>query len=139
MIRFYLAGRYRDQALMREVRNRLVALGHTVISRWIDSTDPDDRPGDEDWETGYAHECAERDLHDISMADMLVLYTGGGPSTRGGMYVELGTFLEIAGPQNVVIVGPRTNVFTYHPEILRFDNWEAFYEWLGEGKTGAQL
>lgn len=78
------------------------------------------------------------DLDDIVAADMLVAFTEGprtGP-TRGGRHVEFGYALAIAdlrlkrqsaglfsvvtNPMDVVVVGPRENLFTWHPSVLHF-------------------
>lgn len=125
----YLAGRYRDQAFLRQVRRSLNEMGHKVTSRWLDAVEPEDRPDDPDWANGYAVECAFRDMSDIEASDAFVLFAGGGGSTRGGMYVEFGFAYAKPGVLYPVVVGPRSNVFTYLPDVKHFDSWDAFFDW----------
>jgi hypothetical protein len=128
----YLAGRFSDRFLFREIRSQLQEQGHHVTSRWIDR---DDRPADHQWdETRYAYECADQDIRDILDSQVFILHTANvkeGSSNRGGLYVELG--LAIA--QNwtsILLCGPRTNVFTYIPKVIRVESWPEVFRWLDE-------
>lgn len=127
-MKLYLAGRYRDQAFLRSIREALQRGGREVTSRWLDAVEPEDRPDDPDWANGYATKCAERDIEDIEQADSFILYLRDEGSTRGGMYVELG--FAISGGLEICLVGPRTNVFTYLSRVNQFDTWDAFFDWL---------
>jgi hypothetical protein len=76
----------------------------------------------------YAHE----DLVDVGEADTLICFTHSpdDPPLRntGGRHVELGHALALG--KRVVIVGPRENVFHWHPEVKQFDTFEKVVGWV---------
>lgn len=136
-MRVYLAGRFGDRFLLRQVRASLQAMGVEVTSRWLDE---DGRPDDPQWdETGYAIRCATRDIIDICVGDALILYTqsivdeglaNGGTANRGGLYHEFGYAHCLAdqfGDMRLILVGPKTHVFTYLPEVEQLETWEELY------------
>ena len=128
-MKYYLAARYSRIKEMQAVRDELEDRGHTVTSRWIDG-------GHEAKDTGVdaagTHdECrrfATEDLNDIANSDILVAFTEAPRSnySRGGRHVEFGYALGIAHIQ-VVVVGPRENVFHYLPCVAVYDTLEEFY------------
>ena len=120
-MRIYLAGRFSDRVFLCPVRERLVQMGHAVVSHWLDRVDA--REPERTWgDSGYAVECAQEDWADLLGADWVILSTEtNSPDTRGGRYVELGIALEWG--MRIGLVGPRTNVFTYLPEVEWFATW----------------
>ena len=124
--KIYLAGRFRDQALFKSLRDDLTLCDYKVTSRWIDRSS--DRPDDTEWSKEYGPLCAETDFADIHDADVFVLYLKNGVSTRGGMYVELGYALCL--DMDIVIIGGRTNVFTYLPCVTTLQGEDELFDWL---------
>ena len=128
MTAYYLAARFNRHPEMRGARDVLVAMGHTVTSRWIDqhggdqlesaatavlNSDPD----------SVAH-FALHDLEDISYADALISFTSADGGGRGGRHVEHGYALGLDKP--VIVIGPRENIFHALPEVQHYPDWLAF-------------
>lgn len=124
-MRIYLAARFDRRDEMRGVRTVLEGFGHAVVSRWIneadgqpDSATPQALAGNPD---AFA-EFAQRDLEDLRAADAVIVFTaleGGG---FGGHHTEFGVALGDDDKQ-LIICGPRTNVFHTLPKVEWFPNW----------------
>jgi nucleoside 2-deoxyribosyltransferase len=110
----YLAGAYPRRFELRGYRDDLLKLGMTVTASWIDQDFDDDNPA-EDELAAYAR----MDLDQVAAADAAVFFTAE-PSTRGGMWVELG--YALASDLRVLVVGPHANVFTRL--AVRYDTWD---------------
>jgi nucleoside 2-deoxyribosyltransferase len=124
-MKFYLAASYGKKASARAARNVIEALGHEVTSRWIDgqSATPD---ADSD---KHCIEWALTDLQDINECDVAVVFTDK-PSTTGGFYTEFGYAYAIR--KKIVVIGPRRNIFMMLPNIMHFEDWNAFLASLGK-------
>jgi hypothetical protein len=132
-MKFYLAGRYEDLPLLRDVAFLLIQSGHVVTSRWLCGETPAPTlPGE-------LQAVAEQDLEDIRAADCFVLYshTTLPLPTRQGHSVELGYALGLNSANGnyglpnvaVVMVGERTaNVFHYHGAVQHYPTWRDFFQ-----------
>jgi hypothetical protein len=92
---------------MRGYRDRLEAIGHKVVSQWIDYPIVDEsklRP--EEWDL-----MAEDDVNDVASCEMLVAFTESPEAgyMTGGRHVEFG--LAIAWRKHAIIIGPTENIF----------------------------
>lgn len=107
-MRVYLASRFSRREEMVRYAEELKARGHEVDARWL--TDPHHRVSGRHEDAEFNAGLAEHDYEDISKCDVLILFNDkdGG---RGGRYVELG--LALAWGKRVMLVGERTNVFTF--------------------------
>lgn len=108
MSTIYLAARFSRQTEMRAIRDRLEAAGHTVTSRWITGVHDDTTEGGLTGAT--LARFAKDDLADIDSAELIVVFSDQ-PSSKGGMWVELGYAMGRGTP--VVIVGPAVNLFCH--------------------------
>lgn len=124
-MKFYLAAPYSKKATIRAARNVLVAMGHEVTSRWIDGLEVNPRTDAE----SASIEAAITDFQDINDCETVVLFTDK-PSTTGGMHVELGYAYGIR--KKIVVIGPIRNVFMALPNIMHFEDWNAFVNSLGK-------
>ena len=129
--RFYLASRYARRRELTNYALETVMKGHVVTSRWI--TGKHELPGiDETFDEipDYALSFALEDFEDIQSCETLICFTESPNSkiSRGGRHVEFG--LALALGKDVVIIGPRENVFHTFPKIARFNSWEEFYNQL---------
>ena len=124
-MKLYIASRFQRRAEMVEYQQRLRALGHSVECRWL--TDPDHRIEVDKFDENLASFnafLAWHDLHDLQAADTLVFFAPGG--TRGGCHVEFG--MALASGKRLIWIGPRGHVFSWLPQVERFDTFEAAIE-----------
>lgn len=123
-MKFYMAASYTKKATMRAAQNVLEAMGHEVTSRWIYGQHIDPM-------ADSANECIEAaitDFQDINDADTVVVFSDK-PSTTGGYHVEFGYAYGIR--KKIVVIGPIRNVFMSLPNIMHFEDWNAFLSSLG--------
>lgn len=122
-MKIYLASQWVNRHELRRFKGGLIYHGHYVTSRWIDR---EERPDDFTQEANRAREIANEDLYDLEAADTLLLYAENNPNTRnrGGLYVEFGIAMALG--KRLFIIGPRTNVFTYLPEVQVWDSFNDF-------------
>lgn len=127
MTKIYLAASYARKNEMRGVRDVLAAAGHTVTSTWIDR--PEDLEGiSKDKKKRLMQETpliyqgfALQDSEDLSKANVLVMFTGDDKST-GVRHTEFGMALVLG--MDIVIVGPRENVFQCVDGIYHYNSWD---------------
>jgi hypothetical protein len=135
----YLSARFARQAELCGYRDELIALGHTVTSRWLDAETADDDGISLPNTWSYqARDIAEADLDDIYVSDCFVAFTdppGVGPM-RGSHHVEFGLALGMrlacrpnAG-MRLLVVGPRENVFHCLDCVSCFSTWDAMKRYL---------
>jgi hypothetical protein len=132
-VNLYLASRYERNEEMRLVRDRLIALGHSVCSRWIDPPEeelPVTAEELNDSPASLTHR-ALKDLEDLKSADIIASFTGGGG--RGGRHVEFGIGLALG--KTCVVVGPREHVFHTLPDVICFPAEGPLFEWLEQGEA----
>lgn len=116
MKRLYLAARYTQRAELEAHAIRLKSFGFEITARWVF--------GNED---GLDREkIAFLDIADVDACDTLVSFTlPVGTMTRGGgRHVEFG--YALARRKQLVIIGPRENVFHHHPDAevyATLDDW----------------
>jgi hypothetical protein len=130
MRRIYLAASWsvRGQMLVRQ--RELRQMGHYVTSTWLDddtaAVEPGPDPNCDDPERAAG--CARADAADLMLADLVIMSTDV-PSTTGGFHVELG--LALAAEKEIILVGPRLNIFHYLPTIQHYDSWTEVLTYLG--------
>lgn len=139
MTRVYLAASYSRRVELLQYRQDLELLGYTVTSRWLNGTHQiadDGRPIGEAGEllvegTSVETPAVElrrhflrEDMEDVAACDILVSFTEPPRSehSRGGRHVEHG--MALAFRKYLVIVGPRENLFHWHPNTVQFDTWD---------------
>ena len=124
-MRFYVASRLSCRPQLHEVRAKLRALGHDVISTWLDES------GDYSNSIEQAKKVAMRDLCQISQVDVLILDTTSPISKDGGggRETEFGFALGQFQHKKLWRVGPAKNVF-HHLADMTFDSWKEFLEYI---------
>lgn len=132
MKKIYLAARYERLSELSEYREKLQSLGYIVTSRWLNGEHICESAKPE-MIADLNRDYAEIDLLDIDRSDTVILFTDK-PKTvlkGGGMFVELG--YAIACSKNIVIVGPRENIFCFLDNIdYQFDTWGEFLNAISE-------
>lgn len=126
----YLAASYGRRAEVAAYGQDLVLRFMVPItSRWLDGSH-DVEPGaitEPLGDTARAATFAQEDLHDVYLAQTLIIFTeppDGPKRGRGGRFVEMG--IAIAIGRTIIIIGPRENIFTYLPRVIHFDTWDDF-------------
>ncbi len=131
-MKVYLAARYSRNPEMRQYRDELVAMGHTVTSQWINGKHEIPQSIGGDTPVDYGQRFALEDWQDVFAADVMIAYTEAaqpqGSRSRGGRHVELG--LALAWGKDIIVVGPRENVFYYLPEVTVVSTWEQAKQFL---------
>lgn len=126
-MKVYTASRYSRRDEMREVAAILRCAGATITSRWLDETNPLDSKMGDDTEEFYKKTSA-MDLADVDAADMVLFFSEdpliGTP--RGGRHVEFG--YALAKGKWICVIGPKENVFHYHPRVFHYVNLTHFLE-----------
>ena len=123
IITIYIAGAFESQARLQPWRDRMQALGHVVVSTWLDETGT----GTPTPLEAYAY--AIRDLGEVQTCDVLILDTFD-TNERGGREFEAGVAFNGGAKRGVVRVGPSRNVF--HELLGAYDSWEELLEWLAK-------
>lgn len=125
-MKVYLAARYSRRRELAGYAEELADLGIEVTSRWLTGqheTPPEGVPIDSPEHLAW---CADDDLTDIGIADVLVAFTEPEGSVagrgRGGRHFEMG--YAAASEKHVLIVGHRENVFCHLPLFGFAPDWE---------------
>lgn len=108
----YIAAPFSARDRARELKDLLEAAGHVTTSSWITS-----HLSDYDQLTPEQLKVeAQHDARGVQRADAVVLINNEGPSTSGGMHVEIGLALGWAKP--IILVGPKTCLFHHLTNFL---------------------
>ncbi len=120
-MKIYLCASYHRRVELRGYAAQLVALGHTITSTWI-TTDDDEAALTPE----KLAEIAVADIGGLLAASTVIVFTEP-PVTvakpRGGRHTEFG--YALAAGHNVLVVGPRENVFHNLPGVRAVDTWES--------------
>jgi nucleoside 2-deoxyribosyltransferase len=118
-MKFYIAALYGRRDEMRSYEKRLVAMGHEPTARWLWEND------ESNWDVG-----SSMDIADIDEADTVITFTQprGSFNSGGGRHFELG--YAFAKKKPIVLIGPREIVFHHLPQIMRYDNFDKFLEYM---------
>lgn len=130
----YLAADYARKSEMQGCRAFVEALGHKVVSTWIDNEQeqPFGIDGEAIDETTI-NRCAglaTADFSELKDSDTVLLFTTG-RLARGGRHTEFGAALAMM--KRIIIIGPRENVFQCASCVEQFDTWRAFAAWISKG------
>lgn len=120
--KIYLAGRYSRRAELAEYAKDLEKLGAEITSTWLKGLhEKEEIEGPDELGLNRAS-WAKEDLYDIARSDALILFTNDTSAAgRGGAHAEFG--IALASGKNISIVGPRTHVFCYLPDVYWWPNW----------------
>lgn len=105
-MKIYTAAKFARRVHIRPYRDQLWALGHQVVSTWLDEIA---KPAGMDQGT-FDRKLAIKDLAEISSADLLILDTWEA-AVSGGREVEFGFALGRYQEKMVWLVGEQRNIF----------------------------
>jgi len=136
-MKVYLAGMFSTIALRKEQAAMLRSHGIEVTSRWIDENVPHNVET-KDLPNTYHEETAVADIQDIDAADVFIMFVPEDKelvdatlrsASRGGRHFEMG-YAYAGGPQEVLVCGPKENVFHHLPDVLHFETFEEILQFL---------
>jgi nucleoside 2-deoxyribosyltransferase len=122
-MKVYLAAGFSRKNEIAEKSQELENLGIVVTSTWPwEDAAPDSKLSD--CTENELQKLARKDLNEILRSDALILFTQSPEESfvRGGRMVETGFALGTG--KNVLVCGPKENIFFYLPEIRQFNTWE---------------
>ncbi len=125
----YLASSYVNKLHMREIRDKLDKMGHSVVSEWLkEDHSPNAQIGD--FTDLDLSDMSDRDIENIREADILVHFSSD--NDRGGAIAEFGISLGMrleGRDMQTILVGGRRNIFDYNYLVDHFPTEEEFLEW----------
>ena len=127
-MKIYVAASYPRKAEAIALADDLREEGHEIISGWHGEDEGYNTDGREETPLEQCKRlsaAAERDIQDLLACDAIVCITDGETQlTHGGRHSELGICLALH--KRVIIVGPREQVFHYHPLVHHYSSVESF-------------
>ncbi len=120
-MKIFVSGRIDDLGTVRDVQNKLIAVGHTLTHDW---TKTDTMLGGRNDKLKNKTESAKRarlDIDGVIESDVYILCSSN-KTVGKGMYVELGAALALNAINNkpeIYIIGPMNHltVFYLHPAV----------------------
>jgi hypothetical protein len=125
--RAYVAGRFGDWRIVRQVQDVLRADGYRITYDWTVHAEAGENERDGSMSTDAMRAAAETDLRAAADADLFVLACVGDMRDALGCYVELGAAAH-AGARIDVISAPRESIFWHLPHVVTFAGLD---EWAG--------
>lgn len=123
----YVAGRFGDWRIVRQVQVALRVADHAIIYDWTVHAERGENERDGSMTDEAMAAAARADLDAAGEADLLVLVGVGDMADALGCYIELGAALQ-AGREVHVIAPPRPSIFWKLPNVTVFptlDDWHA--------------
>lgn len=128
-MKIYISAGFTARERLRPIRDALWAMGHEVVSSWLDETaQPASMPRDVFFKKLGIKDVAEVQSADLLISDHLE------PSTSGGRDIEMGVALGRHQHIQVWMVGEPPRLSPFH--LLadeRFEDWEACLDYLRPG------
>lgn len=125
-MKIYCAASFTEQTRIRAHKERLIQLGHAVVSSWLE--EPPVRPAGMS-EDIFEKKMAMKDLQEIASADCVILDVEN-PRPTGGKMVEVG--FAFAKHKLIIVVGtPPPHSIFLHLADVHFDTWDDLfmYDW----------
>lgn len=121
-MKIYIAASFASRERLRPMRDKLWAMGHEVVSTWLDEVaQPENLTKDEFYKKLAIKDLAELKSANLAIVDIL------DPSTSGGRDVELGFALGSFSSKQIFLVGTPSSVF--HQLVDRvYPSWERLIE-----------
>lgn len=129
-MRVYLAGPFSWKKAVKDYARELHAIGIEVTSSWLDEEAAPDSTLDQ-FPDDHNKKIANVDVADIDRADVVAVFTInplGPPKPRGGRHWETG-YAQGRGKE-VIIIGPKENIFHYLDNVRQFNGRQEAKEYL---------
>ncbi len=130
-MKLYVAARSERADEASHVADKLLELGHDVVSTWHEEeSSAFDEYVNGTASAGHQQHLAERDYMQLMACDGLVFLAeaAGERWARNARFVEFG--IALASGHIVFCVGPQENIFSYHPNVTKVSGTEELYQLL---------
>lgn len=136
MMKVYIAAHSQERA--RALKAAIERPGKIqVISRWIDQ-EPQFGLGMSLMSPEQRERTAKDDADDMQLANLLICINSPEDATpTGGKHVEFGFMLGLH--KQVWLLGPRTNIFHWHPAVKQFDFYDQLNNRLAKVATFREM
>jgi len=125
-MKFYIASK--SQVVAREWKAALEAEEYTIVARWLDE---DGFGSGAPYDDEQRSSNAVKDEEDVRAADALIFRSEpDGTRVAGGKHVETGIAIALGKP--VYAIGPKENIFHWHPLVKMFATFGDFMQYLLE-------
>jgi nucleoside 2-deoxyribosyltransferase len=128
-LKIYTAATFTEQKRIREQKEKLFQLGHSVVATWLDEQIKPAGMTDEQ----FRRKMAAKDLQEIAVADCFILDLEK-PSVTMGKMVETG--FALAKHKLVYVVAPEGTLTGGHIFLLLadkiFKSWDELYDYFRE-------
>jgi nucleoside 2-deoxyribosyltransferase len=119
-MKIYLAGKWGDRALIRDIMKRLeTEQKHTITHYWPECEDVEDTPRD-------LGECARLDIEGVRNAEVVIVLMTDPNYAYRGSFTEIGAALALGKPLYIVCHHEeaycKTNCFFWHPNITHVES-----------------
>ncbi len=128
MSKIYIAARFSRRPEANTLARALMALGHTITSRWVKPETDHVIP------TGTSEQAADserrrfamEDVEDVLACDwMISLMEEPRSNGRGGRHIEFGMALALG--KRLTCIGPRETVFHHLDEVEHYETRDDFF------------
>ena len=115
----YLASAYYRKGFLLEQADKLVRLGHIILSQWLYAEEETSEESKQQW--------ASQDCWDVNSCQVFIL--DANEKCRASL-VELG--IAIKSHAHIIIIGELDNLFSYYPGVHHLQNWDELPKLLRE-------
>jgi hypothetical protein len=130
IMKIYPAASYPRKEEAKTLALILQTHGHEIVAGWLTEDEGYKSDNQRRNESRYTmckrlSAAAVRDLREMKDAEVIVSFTEGEhQTTHGGRHSELG--IALARGIMVFIIGPREQVFHFHPAVIQYDTLDDF-------------
>ena len=115
-MKFYIASRVKNKELVKNIHQKLIDSGHTVLSTWVDEKSANPYENHVVEAKNLAIQC----INAVKECDVFILISD---ETGSGMYTEMGVALSrpIKNKPKIYVIGDYINrsTFFFHPYVKR--------------------
>lgn len=135
-MKIYTAATFSEQNRIRQNKEKLFTLGHSVLSTWLEEQVKPDGMTDEQ----FGRKMAAKDLQEIGAADCFILDLEN-PSKTMGKMVEFG--FALAKHKLIYVVAPADSLTKGHIFCLLadriFGSWDDLFEFFSKNHNGKTM
>ena len=119
-MKFYIASRVKNKELVKNIHQKLISSGHTVLSTWVDEKSANPYENHVLEAKNLAIQC----VNAVKECDVFILISD---ETGSGMYTEMGVALSRStkNKPKIYVIGDYINrsAFFFHPSVKRLSSF----------------